>query len=85
MGKAIRSFMFNFPEMCVGGDFNVIRTSEKLKGSKLTPSMRDFDEFIRESELSDPPLRNASFTWTNLQQSPVCKMLGRFLLPSEWE
>ena len=69
--------------MCVGGDFNVIRTSEKLKGSKLTPSMRDFDEFIRESELSNPPLRNASFTWTNL--SPVCKMLGRFLLPSEWE
>lgn len=48
--------------MCVDGDFNVIRTSEKLEGSKLTPSMRDFDEFIRESELSDPPLRNASFT-----------------------
>ncbi|RVW39031.1 hypothetical protein CK203_089133 [Vitis vinifera] len=45
--------------------------------------MRDFDEFIRERELSDPPLRNASFTWTNLQQSPVCKMLGRFLLPRQ--
>ncbi|RVW97764.1 hypothetical protein CK203_027972 [Vitis vinifera] len=81
LGKATRSFRFNFPEMCVGGDFNVIRTSEKLEGSKLTPSMRDFDEFIRESELSNPPLRNASFTWTNL--SPVCKMLGRFLLPRQ--
>ena len=45
--------------------------------------MRDFDDFIRENELIDP-LRNASFTWSNLQENPVCKRLDRFLYSSEW-
>ncbi|WKA03336.1 hypothetical protein VitviT2T_021451 [Vitis vinifera] len=70
---------------CVGGDFNVIRrSSEKMGGSSLTPSMRDFDSFIRECELLDPPLRNASFTWSNMQESPVCRRLDRFLYSNEW-
>ena len=43
-----------YPLWCVGGDFNVIRrSSEKMGGSSLTPSMRDFDSFIRECELLD--------------------------------
>ncbi|RVW61143.1 Transposon TX1 uncharacterized 149 kDa protein [Vitis vinifera] len=46
------------PRWCVGGDFNVIRrSSEKLGGSRLTPCMKDFDEFIRDCELIDSPLR----------------------------
>ncbi|RVX04307.1 Beta-arabinofuranosyltransferase RAY1 [Vitis vinifera] len=74
-----------YPLWCVGGDFNVIRrSSEKMGGSSLTPSMRDFDSFIRECELLDPPLRNASFTWSNMQESPVCKRLDRFLYSNEW-
>ena len=69
-------FGLSFPFWCVGGDFNVIRRSlEKLGGSSLTSSMKDFDGFIRECELLDPPLRNASFTWSNMQESPVCKRL----------
>ena len=57
-----------YPKWCVGGDFNVIRrSSEKLGGSRLTPNRRRFDELIRELELVNPPLRNASFTWSNLQ------------------
>ena len=49
---------------CVGGDFNVIRrSSEKLGGSRLTLSMKDFDDFIRDCELIGSPLRSASFTW----------------------
>ena len=60
-----------------GSDFNVIRrSSEKLGGSSLTPSMRDFDDFIRECELLDPPLWSAPFTWSNMQESPVCKRLN---------
>ncbi|RVW90395.1 hypothetical protein CK203_045762 [Vitis vinifera] len=55
-----------------------------MGGSSLTPSMRDFDSFIRECELLDPPLRNASFTWSNMQESPVCKRLDRFLYSNEW-
>ncbi|RVW70580.1 hypothetical protein CK203_060647 [Vitis vinifera] len=57
---------------------------QKIGGSSLTSSMRDFDSFIRECELLDPPLRNASFTWSNLQESPVCKRLDRFLYSNEW-
>ena len=40
----------------MGGDFNVIRrSSEKLGGFSFTSSMRDFDGFIRDCELLDPP------------------------------
>ena len=69
----------------MGGDFNVIRSSEKLGGSSLTSSMRDFDGFIRDSELLDPLLRNFPFTWSNMQESPLCKRLDRFLYSNEWE
>ncbi|KAL6334623.1 hypothetical protein AAG906_019476 [Vitis piasezkii] len=68
-----------FPRWCVGGDFNVIRRiSEKMGDSRLTVNMRRFDEFIRESGLLDPPLRNAAFTWSNMQVDPICKRLDRF-------
>ena len=78
-------FGLSFPLWCVGGDFNVIRrSSEKLGGSSLTSSMKDFDSFIRECELLDPPLQNSSFTWSNLQESPVYKRLDRFLYSNEW-
>ncbi|RVX23043.1 LINE-1 retrotransposable element ORF2 protein [Vitis vinifera] len=74
------------PRWCVGGDFNVIRrSSEKLGGSRLTPSMKDFDDFISDCELIDLPLRSASFTWLNMQVNPVCKRLDRFLYSNEWE
>ncbi|RVX16773.1 LINE-1 retrotransposable element ORF2 protein [Vitis vinifera] len=63
-----------FPRWCVGGDFNVIRRIfEKMGDSRLTVNMRCFDEFIRESGLLDPPLRNAAFTWSNMQVDPICK------------
>ncbi|KAL6346450.1 hypothetical protein AAG906_033246 [Vitis piasezkii] len=63
-----------FPRWCVGGDFNVIRRiCEKMGDSRLTDNMRRFDEFIRESGLVDPPLRNAAFTWSNMQVDPICK------------
>ena len=56
-------FYIFFPLWCVGGDFNVIRkSSEKLGGSSLTSSMKDFDGFIRDCELLDLPLRNAPLT-----------------------
>ena len=77
-------FGLSFPLWCVGSDFNVIRRSlEKLGGSSFTFSMRDFDGFIRDCELLDPPLRNAPFTWSNMQELPVCKRLDRFLYSNE--
>ncbi|KAL6312824.1 hypothetical protein AAG906_024679 [Vitis piasezkii] len=65
--------------------FPLWRSSEKLGDSSLTSSMRDFDGFIRDYELLDPHLRNAPFTWSNMQESPVCKRLDRFLYSNEWE
>lgn len=42
-------FSLTYPKWCVGGDFNVIgRILEKMGGSRITPSIRCFDEFIRE-------------------------------------
>ena len=71
---------------CVEEDFNVIRRIfEKLGDSRLTFNMRCFDKFIRESGLLDPPLRNAAFTWSNMQVDPICKRLDRFLFSSEWD
>ncbi|RVW96808.1 Transposon TX1 uncharacterized 149 kDa protein [Vitis vinifera] len=32
-----------------------------------------------------PPLRNAAFTWSNMQADPICKRLDRFLFSSEWD
>ena len=79
-------FGLSSPCWCVGGDFNVIRrSSEKLGGFSLTPSMKDFDDFIRECELIDSPLRSAPFTWSNMQEHPVCKRLDHFLYSNEWE
>ena len=47
LGGAFRHFGLSFPLWCAGGDLNVIRSSEKLGGSSLTSSMRDFDGFYK--------------------------------------
>lgn len=50
----------------VGVNFNVIHfTHEKNLGGRITRSMRDFEEFVRSSNLQDNPLCNAKYTWTN--------------------
>ena len=61
------------------------RSVEKLGGSRLTLNMRCFDELIRELELFDPPVRKASFTWSNIQDDPICKRFDRFLFTFEWD
>lgn len=47
--------------------------------------MKMFNEFIRETELTDPGLINALFTWSNLREEVVCCRLDRFLFSSGWE
>ena len=79
-------FGISFPLWRVGGDFNVVRRiSEKMGGSSLISSMRDFNGFIKDCELVYPPLQNAPFTWSNMQESPMCKRLERILYSNEWE
>jgi len=74
------------PNWCLGGDFNVIRlASEKLNGSRVTFSMRSFDDFIRQCNLRDPLLCNASFTWSNMQERLVYTRIDHFLFSFDWE
>ena len=47
--------------------------------------MRDFEEFMRKRELINPSYRNASFTWSNMQEMPIYKRLDIFLYTNEWE
>ncbi|KAL5566576.1 hypothetical protein UlMin_029740 [Ulmus minor] len=68
-----------------GGDFNVVRyCHEKSPPSRRTRSVRLFDELIRELELRDLPLHNASFTWSNFREEAVKSRLDRFLFTEEW-
>ena len=39
---------------------------EKNSNQRVTRSMKNFDEFIRVLGLSDPPLANAQYTWSDL-------------------
>ena len=71
--------------MVFGGDFNVIRyCHEKSPPSRRTRSVRLFDELIRELELRDLALHNASFTWSNFREEAVKSRLDRFLFTEEW-
>ena len=60
--------------------FNVIRRIFEKLCVSVALSMRDFDGFIRESELIDPPLRNASFACLNIQEILICEKLDRFFI-----
>ncbi|KAL5569671.1 hypothetical protein UlMin_026246, partial [Ulmus minor] len=73
------------PRWCLGGDFNVVRyCHEKSPPSRRTRSVRLFDELIRELELRDLALHNASFTWSNFREEAVKSRLDRFLFTEEW-
>lgn len=71
---------------CLGGDFNAIRFSHEKRGaSRITRSMRGFNKFVNDYALVNPPLLNATFTWSNFQDLPSCNRLDRFLFNCEWE
>ncbi|KAM2909778.1 hypothetical protein FF1_002721 [Malus domestica] len=41
--------------------------------------MRNFNYFIRETELKDLEMHNAQFTWSNFREEPMCRKPDRFL------
>ncbi|XP_057418965.1 uncharacterized protein LOC130713191 [Lotus japonicus] len=54
--------------LCVAGDFNAIRNSEERQGSangvsQCRREMDDFNQFIYDLQLVEPPLVGKRFTW----------------------
>ncbi|KAK9928967.1 hypothetical protein M0R45_026080 [Rubus argutus] len=47
--------------------------------------MLDFNNFIRETNLCDPALQNAEFTWSNNREIVIWCRLDRFLFSTGWE
>ena len=86
-GPRRRTFWNELDNICVnnqlpwvlGGDFNVIKCSnDKLGGSRITTSMKKFNDFINLHELIDLPLKGALYTWFNEQDlTPVKCRLGQ--------
>lgn len=73
-----------FPRWIVGGDFNMVRRSEERVGNaRGSRSMCRFEEFIRESELFDPQLTNARFTWMVGGSRNAASRIDRFLCSNE--
>ncbi|CAL8995026.1 unnamed protein product [Prunus brigantina] len=82
---------------CIGGDFNVVRfVSKKSNEGRMTSSMKNFNDFIDDTNLRDPHLLNACFTWSNFRENAsdqnffyrenaVCRRLDRFLFFEAWE
>lgn len=69
----------------VGGDFNVVRSSEEYFSSlPHFLSSWEFGDMITECALCDLPYMGSSYTWCISSSSPLWKYLSRVMVNSEW-
>ena len=71
---------------CVGGDFNeVLSPNERLRGGRLSNSMRRFSDIMNDLNLSDLPLQGGPYTWSGGLNGSAMSRLDRFLVTADWE
>ena len=69
---------------CIGGDFNMIRfPNERIRGGRVSSSMRRFSEVIDELELRDLPLQGGPFTWSGGLNNQTMSRIDRFLVTED--
>ena len=83
----LKAFRSNFAGMWViAGDFNVTRFACERKGKRAHyRHLEEFNDFIRDMELIDLPLKGRKYTWTNKRENASMAKWDRFLDYMEWE
>ncbi len=67
------------------GDFNMTRNLLERRGRSWSGRLMNmFTDLINDLELIDLPLGNQSYTWSNMQSTPMLAKLDRFLDSMEW-
>lgn len=67
------------------GDFNFIRSPDnRNKPGGDTSDMLIFNDFIREQQLTEIPIKGRRFTWSNMQHDPLLEQLDWFLTSLNW-
>ncbi|KAK1309215.1 hypothetical protein QJS10_CPA09g00935 [Acorus calamus] len=71
---------------CLMGDFNITRfTKDRNREGVITRHMARFSEWVADEGLSDVPLSNQCYTWSNLHERPSCALLDWVFLDTNWE
>ncbi|GKV12840.1 hypothetical protein SLEP1_g23934 [Rubroshorea leprosula] len=74
----------NGGNICLVGDFNTVRRAEERTGCRgVTSEMREFDDFIHETELIDIPLLGRKYTWYHTNGKSMSR-IDKFLLSGGW-
>jgi exonuclease III len=67
------------------GDFNFIRSP--CNRNKLGGDISDmllFNDFIREQNLTEIPIKGRKYTWSNMQENPLLEQLDWFFTSLHW-
>lgn len=65
--------------VCLGGDFNYVRSTQERSGNVKLEETNEFNDFIEIMEVIDVPIIGNSSTWTNMEDSSRSR-LDMFLL-----
>ncbi|XP_026396904.1 uncharacterized protein LOC113291602 [Papaver somniferum] len=69
---------------CFCGDYNITRLlKDRNRVRPISREMNDFDKFITDWDLVDLLLFGAKYTWSNLQENPICSRIDRFIINSK--